>query len=147
MKHFSSFNWQAKVLLLYNYPRQFNSTWSLTFRSGSTVRVHKAGKILSALSFKLKYSAEAKKPITPAIRAGGKGSRKARKNAGISTFCRVWKLKSWNSPSWHYHSHYTIHMWHKNAVVLPETSTRFLVMYASHPSDLKASMRLLQGES
>ena len=77
--------------LVHNNKSEFpqNLTWSLTLRSGSIVRVHKAGKILAALSFKLKYSAEARKPITPAVRAGGNGSRKARKNAGIRTFCRV----------------------------------------------------------
>lgn len=68
-------------------------TWSLILRSVSIVRLHKAGNILTAQSFKLKNSTQARKPITPAERAGGKGSRKARKNAGINTFWRVCKKK------------------------------------------------------
>lgn len=68
-------------------------TWSLILRSVSIVRLHKAGNILTAQSFKLKNSTQARKPITPAVRAGGKGSRKARRNAGINTFWRVCKKK------------------------------------------------------
>ena len=37
-------------------------------------------------SFALKNSAEAMKPMIPAVRAGGKGSLRARKKAGINTF-------------------------------------------------------------
>lgn len=67
-------------------------TWILTGFSGSTVMAHKAGSTRVAHSFGEVYSCVARNELMPAIRAGGKGSRKARRNADTSTFCRVYNV-------------------------------------------------------
>lgn len=61
-------------------------TCSLTACSGSTVKAHNAGRTLVAHSFTGVYSSVVHNALIPAIRAGGKGSRKARRNPETITF-------------------------------------------------------------
>jgi len=64
-------------------------TLSRTIFSLSVVIGDKAGNTRAAISRMSWYCCVAYIAITPADRAGGNGSRKARTNAGIRTFFRV----------------------------------------------------------
>lgn len=71
-------------------PRNVLNVCSRTVLSGSTVSVHKAGKIRYATSDSRKYCCVVAKAKTPAPRAGGNESLMARINADTSTRWRTW---------------------------------------------------------
>jgi len=66
-------------------------TWAILSQQINRREEHRNGGDMS--SNKLEF--EAKWADLPALRAGGNGSRMARMNAEIRTFCRIWGWRCW----------------------------------------------------
>jgi hypothetical protein len=81
-----------------SFPRKpliVRNTLSRTDFSASTVSWQRAGRMRIATSDNKKYCCVAANARTPALRAGGNGSRMALINAEMRTFWRIWGWRCW----------------------------------------------------